>query len=90
MVMVLWYQHKVIPQTSIKSVAKIVDRIDCGQPEFEFYCSPTQMSDVHRVQSKNPKSNQQTEGKRKQRNKKVKGDKNDTNNFGGGKWRIRY
>jgi hypothetical protein len=33
----------------------------------------------------NPKSNQQTKGKKKQRNKKGKGDKNATNNVGGGK-----
>jgi hypothetical protein len=36
------------------------------------------------VQSTNPKANQQTEGKKKQRNKKGKGDKKDANNVGGG------
>jgi hypothetical protein len=45
----------------------------------------TQMSDVHSVQSKNPKANHQTEGKKKQRNKKGKGDKKIANNAGGGK-----
>jgi hypothetical protein len=46
---------------------------------------PTQTSDVHSVQSTNPKANQQPEGKKKQWNKKGKGDKKATNNVGGGK-----
>jgi hypothetical protein len=33
----------------------------------------------------NPKANWQTEGKKKQRNKKGKGDKKDTKNVSGGK-----
>jgi hypothetical protein len=37
------------------------------------------------VQSKNPKGNQQTEGKRKHKNKKGKGDKKAANNVGEGK-----
>jgi hypothetical protein len=37
------------------------------------------------VQSKNTKGNQQTEEKRKYKNKKGKGDNKDTNNFGEGK-----
>jgi hypothetical protein len=37
------------------------------------------------VQSKNPKGNQQTYGKRKYKNKKGKGDKKATNNVGKGK-----
>jgi hypothetical protein len=38
---------------------------------------PTQSSDVHSVQSKNPKANKQLDGKKKRRNKKGKGDKKD-------------
>jgi hypothetical protein len=45
---------------------------------------PTQMSDVHNMQLKNPKATQQPEGKKKQR-KKGKGDKKPTNNAGRGK-----
>jgi hypothetical protein len=45
----------------------------------------TQMSDVHSVQSMNPKGNQQSEGKRKSKNKKGKGDKKVVNNVGEGK-----
>jgi hypothetical protein len=45
----------------------------------------TQTSDVHSVQSTNPKGNQQTEGKRKSKNKKGKGDKKVVNNVGEGK-----
>jgi hypothetical protein len=45
----------------------------------------TQTSDVHCVQSTNPKANQQTEGNKKQGNKKGKGDKKAANNDGGGK-----
>jgi hypothetical protein len=43
----------------------------------------TQTSYVHGVKSTNPKSNQQAEGKKKQR-KKGKGDKKPTNNVGWG------
>jgi hypothetical protein len=46
---------------------------------------PTQMLDVHSVQSMKPKTNQQLEGKKKQQNKKGKGDKKDTNNASRGK-----
>jgi hypothetical protein len=42
---------------------------------------PTQMSDVHSMQTTNPKATQQPEGKKKQR-KKGKGDKKPTNNDG--------
>jgi hypothetical protein len=42
------------------------------------------MSDVHSVQSTNLKANQQSDDKKKQRNKKGKGDKKPTNNVGGG------
>jgi hypothetical protein len=45
----------------------------------------TQMSYVHSVQSMNPKGNQQSEGKRKSKNKKGKGDKKVVNNVGEGK-----
>jgi hypothetical protein len=45
----------------------------------------TQTSDVHSVQSTNPKGNQQSEGKRKYKNKKGKGDKKAVNNVGEGK-----
>jgi hypothetical protein len=45
----------------------------------------TQMSDVHNLQSKNPKGNQKTKGKRKPKNKKGKGDKKAANNVGKGK-----
>jgi hypothetical protein len=41
------------------------------------------MSDVHSVQSTNPKATQQLEGKKKQQ-KKGKADKKPTNNVGGG------
>jgi hypothetical protein len=85
MVILLLAQHKEIPWTCVESVATIVNRIDCSQPKFKFGCSPTQTLDVHSVQSTNPKSNQQKEAKKKQWNNKVKGDKNDTNIFGGGK-----
>jgi hypothetical protein len=44
---------------------------------------PTQTSDVHSVQSTNPKATQQPDGKKKQC-KKGKGDKKPTNNVGGG------
>lgn len=37
------------------------------------------------MQSTNPKGNQQSEGKRKPKNKKGKGDKKDVNNVGKGK-----
>jgi hypothetical protein len=50
---------------------------------------PTQMLDLHNLQSTNPKSNQQLEGKKKQLNKKGKGDKKDTKNVGGGKRKKR-
>jgi hypothetical protein len=53
---------------------------------------PTQTSDVHTVQSTNPKATQQPDGKKKQR-KKGKGDKKPTNNAGGGnteKQKVRY
>jgi hypothetical protein len=36
---------------------------------------PTQTSDIHSVQSMNPKANQHPEGKKKQQNKKGKGEK---------------
>jgi ribosomal protein L44E len=42
----------------------------------------TQTLDVHSVKSTNPKGNQQTEGKRKSKNKKGKGDKKVVNNIG--------
>jgi hypothetical protein len=44
---------------------------------------PTQTSDVHSVQSTNPKATQQPDGKKKQR-KKGNGDTKPTNNAGGG------
>jgi hypothetical protein len=53
---------------------------------------PTKTSDVHTVQSNNPKATQQPEGKKKQR-KKGKGDKKPTDNVGGGnteKQKMRY
>jgi hypothetical protein len=53
---------------------------------------PTKKSDVHTVQSTNPKATQQPEGKKKQR-KKGKGDKKPIDNVGGGnteKWKARY
>jgi hypothetical protein len=53
---------------------------------------PTQTSDVHIVQSTNPKATQQPDGKKKQR-KKGKGDKKPTNNACGGnteKQKVRY
>jgi ribosomal protein L44E len=53
---------------------------------------PTKTSDVHIVQSTNPKATQQPEGKKKQQ-KKGKGDKKPTNNVGGGntkKQKVRY
>jgi hypothetical protein len=53
---------------------------------------PTKTSDVHTVQSTNPKATQQPEGKKKQR-KKGKGDKKPIDNVGGGnteKWKVRY
>jgi hypothetical protein len=53
---------------------------------------PTQMSEVHYVQTTNPKANQQPEGKKKQR-KKGKGEKKPTDNDGEGtmeKWKARY
>jgi ribosomal protein L44E len=52
----------------------------------------TKMSEVHTVQSTNPKATQQPEGKTKQR-KKGKGDKKPTDNNGGDKtkkWKVRY
>jgi hypothetical protein len=52
---------------------------------------PTKTSDVHTVQSTNPKATQQPEGKKKQRNK-GKGDKKPTDNVGGDnteKWKVR-
>jgi len=45
----------------------------------------TPMSDVHSVQSTNPKGNQQSEGKRKSKNKKGKEDKKVVNNYSEGK-----
>jgi hypothetical protein len=45
----------------------------------------TQTSDVHGVQSKNPKGNQQIEGKRKSKNKKGNRDNKAANNVGDGK-----
>jgi hypothetical protein len=53
---------------------------------------PTKTSDVHTVQSTNPKATQQPEGKKKQR-KKGKGDKKPTDNTNGGnteKRKVRY
>jgi hypothetical protein len=53
---------------------------------------PTKMSEIHTVQSTNPKATQQPEGKKKQR-KKGKGDKKPTNNVGGDsteKRKVRY
>jgi hypothetical protein len=53
---------------------------------------PTKMLNVHTVQSINPKATQHPEGKKKQR-KKGKGDKNPTDNVGGGnteKQKVRY
>jgi hypothetical protein len=43
------------------------------------------MSEVHSVQMMNPKENQQSEGKRKSKGKKGKGDKKVANNVGEGK-----
>jgi hypothetical protein len=51
--------------------------------------SPTQMSDVHNVQSTNPKANQHPQGKKKQWNKKGKWNKKATNNASGGKTKKR-
>jgi hypothetical protein len=53
---------------------------------------PTQTSEVHTVQSTNPKATQQPEGKKKQR-KKGKGDKKPNDNAGGDnteKRKVRY
>jgi hypothetical protein len=53
---------------------------------------PTQMSEVHSVQTTNPKANQQPEGKKKQR-KKSKGDKKPNDKAGEGtteKRKVRY
>jgi hypothetical protein len=53
---------------------------------------PTQTSEVHTVQSTNPKVTQQPKGKKKQR-KKGKGDKKPTDNAGREnmeKWKVRY
>jgi hypothetical protein len=53
---------------------------------------PTQTSEVHSVQSTNPKATQQPKGKKKQC-KKGKGDKKPTDNAGKGtkeKWKVRY
>jgi hypothetical protein len=53
---------------------------------------PTQMSEVHSIQTTNPKATQQPEGKNKQR-KKSKGDKKPTDNVGEGttkKRKARY
>jgi hypothetical protein len=53
---------------------------------------PTQTSDVHSVQSTNPKATQHLDGNKKQ-HKKGKGDKKPTNNVGGGntkKWKEKY
>jgi hypothetical protein len=53
---------------------------------------PTKTSDVHTVQSTNPKATQQPEGKKKQQ-KKGKEDKKPIDNSGGGnteKWKVRY
>jgi ribosomal protein L44E len=44
----------------------------------------TQTSDVHSVQSKNPKGNQQSKGKRKYKNNNGNGDKKVVNNVGKG------
>jgi hypothetical protein len=45
----------------------------------------TLKSNVHSVQSTNPKGNQQSKGKRKSKNKKGKEDKKVANNIGEGK-----
>jgi hypothetical protein len=45
---------------------------------------PTQTSDIHSVKLTNLKANYQPDGKKKQRNKKGKGDKKPTNNVGRG------
>jgi hypothetical protein len=53
---------------------------------------PTKTSNVHTVQSTNPKATQQPKGNKKQR-KKGKGDKKPTNNVGRRntkKWKVRY
>jgi hypothetical protein len=53
---------------------------------------PTQTSDVHSVQLKNPKATKQPDGKKKKL-KKDKGDKKPTNNASGGntkKWKAKY
>jgi ribosomal protein L44E len=53
---------------------------------------PTQTSEVHSMQTTNPKANQQPEGKKKQR-KKGKGEKKTPDNAGEGttkKWKVRY
>jgi hypothetical protein len=49
----------------------------------------TQTSDVHNVKKKNPKGKQQTEGKKKHKIKKGKGDKKDENSVGKGKTKKR-
>jgi hypothetical protein len=50
---------------------------------------PTQTSDVHNVQSTNPKANQQPDDKKKKSNKKGKGDKKPTNNASRGNTKKR-
>jgi hypothetical protein len=50
---------------------------------------PTQMSDIHSVNSKNSKANQHLERKKKQQNKKGKGDNKPNNNVGGGNTEMR-
>jgi hypothetical protein len=49
----------------------------------------TQILDVHSVQSTTPEANQQIEGKKKQNNKKGKGDKKVVNNASEGKNKTR-
>jgi ribosomal protein L44E len=63
-------QHLSIQQTVANPIPSLTSSI-------------TQMSDVQSVQSNNPKGNQHTKGKRK--NKKGKGDKKVANNVGKGK-----
>jgi hypothetical protein len=82
----------IVGSTQIKSIDLLSNRLQqlliqqivVGQTPSSVV-PPTQMLDVHSVHSTNPMVNQQSEGKKKQRNKKGKEDKKATNNFSGEK-----
>jgi hypothetical protein len=93
MPMVLLVQAQTKPAEQLtKQLQQLSIQHSAASQTTALAAPPTQTSEVHSVQTTNPKANQQPEGKKKQR-KKGKGEKKPTDNAGEGtteKRKARY